>query len=201
MLLSQLFTEFTKQLTAEFWMFSKILASEIQANYFWGWWSKMGKNKKGFLLAEETLKIVVAVIVIAFLIYFLVSIYMAKVNGDKLIQANSFLKESDESVEIIINNLAEGEVKTKDIFEPEGWYIFAFVDSEIKPNICAGKNCLCVCNDALDYNGKFNRQQKRCDEKGACLIVEELGEFENIKITGDLQIIEIRKTGGKVFLK
>ena len=33
-------------------------------------------NRKGFLLAEETLKIILALIAITFLVYFLVSLYM-----------------------------------------------------------------------------------------------------------------------------
>ena len=36
------------------------------------------KNKGGFLLAEETLKIVIALIALTFLIYFLMSLYFAK---------------------------------------------------------------------------------------------------------------------------
>lgn len=36
------------------------------------------KNKKGFLLANETLKIIIAVICIGFLIYFLAMLYLSK---------------------------------------------------------------------------------------------------------------------------
>ena len=32
-----------------------------------------------------------------------------------------------------------------DISNPEGWSIFSFV-GEIKPNFCAGENCLCICD-------------------------------------------------------
>lgn len=159
------------------------------------------KNKKAFLLAEETLKVIISVIVIVFLVYFLVSIYMAKVNGDKLPQATALLKDSENSINVIINNLSEGQTKTKDVIEPKGWYIFSFTGSEVKPNLCAGSNCLCVCDDAFDLNGRFNRQQKKCDEKGVCLVENELGEFEDIKITGQLKVLSITKYGGKIYIK
>lgn len=157
-------------------------------------------NRKGFLLAEETLKIVVAVIVIVFLIYFLVSIYMAKVNGDNLIQATSLLTDSEDSLDLIFSSLEDGASRTKDIFEPRGWYLFGFVNSELKPNSCAGQNCLCICNDVLWEGFKGDAQQKKCDEKGICLIEENLGDFEDIKITGELQIISISKIGGRIYL-
>ena len=160
----------------------------------------MAWNKRGFLLAEETLKIIIAVIAIAFLIYFLVSIYFAKVNGDKLVQAASLLTESDESFKIIFNNLSEGETKTRDIIEPKGWELFGFADSELKPNSCAGENCLCICDGVIWDGFNSDRQQKGCDEKGVCLIESELGNFDNVKITGKLQIISIRKTGGRIYL-
>lgn len=161
---------------------------------------KMFGNKRGFLLAEETLKIVVAVIVIVFLVYFLVSIYMAKVNGDNLIQATSLLTDSEESFSVIFDNLEDGGSITKDVLEPRGWYLFGFTGDELKPNSCAGKNCLCICNDVLWEGFKGDAQQKKCDEKGVCLIEESLGDFEDIKITGDLQIIQISKTGGRIYL-
>ena len=51
----------------------------------------MKKNKKGFLLAEETLKIILALICIVFLVYFLVYLYFSNVDSKKLEQAKSSL--------------------------------------------------------------------------------------------------------------
>lgn len=156
------------------------------------------KNKKGFLLAEETLKIIIALIAIIFLAYFLTQIYFAKIKGDKLEQANALLIDSPENLKLIMNSLNEGETKIKDILEPNGWYIFSF-SKEVKPNSCLGEVCLCICDNAWDYNGKFNRQQKECDKNGVCLIEKDLGEFTEIKITGDVQSLNIIKTGGKIY--
>jgi len=63
-------------------------------------------NKKGFLLAEETLKIVVAVISITFLIYFLTSLYFARIDGENLRKAEAVLKGNSEgSIKTAIENL------------------------------------------------------------------------------------------------
>ena len=63
------------------------------------------KSRKAFLLGEETLKIVVALICIVVLIYFLAMLYYAKVDGEKLAQAKALLIDSSESTKAKINNL------------------------------------------------------------------------------------------------
>ncbi|MFC1710550.1 hypothetical protein ACFLZJ_00090 [Nanoarchaeota archaeon] len=147
-------------------------------------------NKKGFLLGEETLKIVLAVIAISFLIYFLAALYLTNADKDKRIKA----EETLEKISTEVRNL---QLKTSsvDAINPEGWYLFGFVGGSSKPNSCAGENCLCICNDKWFAN--FNsRQLKECDEKGACLIIPGLQEFEKIKIQkGGLTSIEINKQG------
>jgi hypothetical protein len=159
------------------------------------------KNRKGFLLAEETLKILIAVIALMFLVYFLVSIYFAKVNGDKLRQAESLLTDSDESFEIIIKNINEGQVMKRDVIEPKGWFIFSFTEDDLKPNLCGGQNCVCICDDVLWEGLNKDRQQKECSEKGICLSEESLGSFEEIEIEGskNIKIINIIKKEGKVY--
>ncbi len=157
----------------------------------------MIKNKRGFLLAEETLKIVIAVIAIAFLIYFLTSLYFAKVNGDKKLQADNLI----ETLKPKLNNLSEGSVDNIDVFNPKGWYIFSYISSNVGPNACAGNNCICICDNAWDLDGRFNRQQKECDKDGVCYIRYDFGAFDPISITGDLKIINIVKSGGKIYFQ
>lgn len=157
------------------------------------------KNRGEFFLGEETLKILIAVICIVFLVYLIVSIWSAKVNGDNLKQAKALLTESENSVGIIINSLKEGETKTRDIIEPRKWSIFSFSDGDIKPNSCGGINCVCVCDEITWEGFSEGKQQEKCSEKGACLAVENLGKFQNIKITGELKIINITKTGGEIY--
>lgn len=141
------------------------------------------KNKKGFLLAEETLKIVIAVICIGVLVSFLTSIYFAKVNDQKKKEAESTLDKINEE----IVNLGGLEQKSYGIQNPGGWYLFSFVGNDKKPNSCADKNCLCICDNVYEVNVKFwvseeERQLERCNEKGVCLIVSNIKGFEEIEI-------------------
>jgi len=159
---------------------------------------KFFNDKRGFLLAEETIKILIALVALIFLIYFLVSIYSAKVNGEKLKYAEDLIERF--RVEFnALSNVSDGE-KEIGVFNPKGWYVFSFSGDALKPNSCANKNCLCVCDNVLWEGFKKDRQQNECSEKGVCLIWEDIGEFSEVKITGDLKILNIIKTGGKIYI-
>lgn len=151
-------------------------------------------NKKAFLLAEETLKIIVALIAISFLVYLLTSLYFTSVNNQKKREAEA---ELERILEIINNPLLEIEEVPNPL--PFGWSLFSFVGDEKKPNSCLGKNCLCIC-----YNIKvnlFDRQIKKCDKDGVCGIVENLEEFGEIKIKKGIFSIEIENRGGKIIVR
>ncbi|MCH9028348.1 MAG: hypothetical protein IH819_01785 [Bacteroidetes bacterium] len=102
-------------------------------------------NKKAFLLAEETLKIVIAVISISFLVYFLSSLYFANQSSKELELAEATL----ERIGDIIKGLSEGKSELQDVSNPQGWYLFSFTENNEKPNTCIGKNCLCICDEVL----------------------------------------------------
>jgi len=136
------------------------------------------KNHKGFFLASETLKIIIALICISFLIYFLSSLYFSKINNEKQKQASFTLEE----ISKIIENVNETGENINAI-NPIGWYLFSFVEDK-KPNFCHGENCLCICDKVWEYGGVFGeRQIKECDKNGACLVVLNLESFEKIEIT------------------
>jgi len=131
-------------------------------------------KKRGFLLASQTVKIVIAVICIVFLVFFLTQLYFSKVTEEKGRQAASTLLDSTNSISKWIDQIKAGETLKKNKFElknPKGWYVFSFTGAEKKPNSCVNKNCLCICENVIDY---FDRQIKYCDEDGACLIIPEL---------------------------
>ncbi len=138
-------------------------------------------NKKAFLLASETVKIVIAVICIVFLVYFLTSLYFSKITEEKGRQAEATLKSGKLSIEkSILDAQKNSPVQKYTLTNPEGWYFFSFTGSEKKPNSCAGQNCLCICENVWDF---FERQTKYCDEDGACLIIQNL---EDNKIEKEL---------------
>ncbi len=140
------------------------------------------KNRKGLLLAEETLKIVIALIAISFLVYFLVSLYFSATAGQKLNHATA----SIERIKEVISNKQIPIEEVSDV-TPPGWSVFSFVGEE-KPNSCATESCLCVCP-----NSWFN-QPKKCDAKGICEAVENLEHFEEIKIESPGITLEIIKS-------
>ena len=92
-------------------------------------------NNKGFLLGEETLKIVIAVICIGFLIYFLGALYFNSLGEEDLKLAKS-------SVEHIIEELNAGSTEIE-IYNPEGWWI------RNEQN----KICICEKSDSCDSEG------------------------------------------------
>ena len=161
------------------------------------------KNKRGFLLAEETLKIIIALISISFLVYFLTALYFANQNSEELEQA----KASLERLEEIILGLSEEESSESDI-APQGWSLFSFIEEERPPNTCAGKNCLCICDEVIVDNALFGyisgRQANECSESGACLIVPNLNSFEEIEIIDSndgLTKISIEKQNNEISIK
>ena len=146
------------------------------------------------MLGEETLKILVALICIIFLIYFLTSIYFAKLNETKRIEATNVIERIYE----IARDLQTSE-SNYTIPNPSGWYLFSFTETK-KPNACATENCMCVCSKIMNIPLLDNseRQIKECDKKGACQIVSNLNKFEAVKIgpSSDLTTIIINKQNG-----
>ena len=160
------------------------------------------KNKNGFLLAEETLKIIIAVICLVVLAYLIYSIYFTNISGTKLKQAQEVLTGSEQSLEKSMNRvLSTGTSETFPVSSPSSWYFFSFIEGE-KPNSCGGKNCLCICDKVLNFNSE-KRQISECGENGVCIQFEQLEKFEPIQIkksTEGLTTLNIENFGGKIKL-
>ncbi len=95
-------------------------------------------NKRGFLLGEETVKIIIAVICLVILVYFLFSLYQANKNKD--------LELAKASLEKLITDINSGKTETE-IYNPKEWGIVSF-SSERRPDFCINKGwekCLCIC--------------------------------------------------------
>ena len=148
------------------------------------------------LLASETLKIVIAVICIGFLVYFLVNLYFTNSGNKKVVEATASVEKLTGVISIVNQNGIEQE---DHIQNPDGWRLMGFAGEETKPNSCAGKNCICICKNIRmdDILIVVDRQAKTCNEKGACGIVENLKGFNKIKI-GDETFVIIRKLNGLI---
>lgn len=153
-------------------------------------------NKKGFLLVEETLKIVIALISITFLVYFLVSLYTTNQNNKNLELAKA-------SLEHLIGEV-NSDVTQVEIYNPPGWVIISWPFKGERPNSCSNLgwvNCLCVCEAQAQSFVKMvsenigsifgykpqseNIYVKGCDAKGICReISKEIRIGENLNEQG-----------------
>ena len=120
------------------------------------------KNRKGFLLAEETLKIILAVISIGFLVYFLSALYFANQDSEELEQAEASLEHLIEGI--------NSEIEEVEIYNPDGWWIASWPYEKIIPNSCSNlgwKNCICIYPKGLSsIDAKGSAENS--DEKGVC---------------------------------
>ena len=154
------------------------------------------RNKRGFLLAEESLKIVIALISIGFLIYLLAALYVNNANSQKLKQADEILSKSDHSINSIIGLLNEGNSEVINLENPKGWLLFGFTGDE-KPNSCTA-SCACICDGAL-----IGKQASKCENDGVCINVENLKAFDRIEIKSPQQgltQIVVKKENGFVLI-
>lgn len=142
-------------------------------------------NKKGLLLAEETLKMVVSIIVIVLLVWLLFSVYYSRVHSSELRNAQSTLNRISEVV-----SAKSGSVNG---LTPGGWFLVSFVD-EIRPNQCYNEDCLCICEED---------DTSECSKNGVCLVVDNLEKFSTIEIDTDevLTSIKITDIGSKTVIE
>ena len=155
------------------------------------------KNKKGFLLGEETLKIIIAVIGIIFLVFLLVSVYFSVTGAQdsKYAEASKILISNEITR---INNGGEYNSAGILIPNPAGWYIFSFIEGDKKPNLCTGQNCICLCRNILI--DVFDRQIKECDSKGTCFAAPNLEKFDKIKIENSGTFISVQKINNGIII-
>jgi hypothetical protein len=152
-------------------------------------------NKRGFLLGEETLKIIVAVVCIIFLVILVTSLYFSLTGA----QDAKYAEASKGLIFQEITRVNNGGIPTANgtlIPNPAGWYVFSFVGGDKKPNLCAEQNCICLCRNILI--NIFDRQIKECDSKGTCSVVPTLISFEKIKIENSGTFISIQKINNEI---
>ena len=123
-------------------------------------------DKKGKFLLGETVKIVLAILVIVGLIILGVQLYgLFKANSD-FQRAKALLNQLDAQIEAM-----EDGVQDKILVQGiKGWNIMAWTkEDRIKPIQCKGESCLCVCKgETVD----------ECNDRGICKPLS----FENILV-------------------
>jgi hypothetical protein len=156
------------------------------------------KNRRGNLLPEETLKIIIAVICIIFLVILVSSIYFALSGSEnaKYAEASKILISSEVTR---INNGGISNPSGLLVPNPSGWSIFSFVSNDPKPNLCTGENCLCICERlAIGIINVDSRIAQKCDDKGACVVIPTLEKFGEIKIENAGAFISVQKINNAI---
>ncbi len=124
-------------------------------------------NQRGFLLAEETIKIIIALICVVFLVYLLFSLYNSRNAGQDREQALASLKLIDDGVEKKISQL--------EIFNPKDFFLLSWPEAGELPSKCSNlgwENCLCICKTKFYHRNNVANFAKDC-EGGECIEVGE----------------------------
>ena len=142
----------------------------------------MRENRRGFLLAEETLKIILAVIALGFLAFLLFSLYQNN-------QESRNLELAKESLNHIFQEL-NAERTEIEVFNPNGWVISSWPSGGEIPLSCSNlgwQSCICICDSQLTRDRKGE-----CENAGICL--ENSGGFslsENLKIENPPVVLSV----------
>lgn len=158
------------------------------------------KGKKGFLLGEETLKIIIAIVGILLLVYLVVSIYYGNKNKEK--------NQAEDSLERISEEIDAGATSVS-IYNPEGWRIVSWPYDNKIPAACSSEKwqkCLCICPGIgllgtaiaiTPFSETSDEFLEVCDKKGACvynkkgLIIMDSGVQSPIEIANPPLILDV----------
>jgi hypothetical protein len=158
-------------------------------------------NKKAsMLLPEETIKIIVAALCIGFLAFILISIYLSVTGENNKKYAEASVKNVISPEITSINNGEPFKSQGIPVPNPNGWFIFSFVGTELKPDLCTGQNCLCICENVAvnPFNWRDKAQLMKCDDKGSCIVVSNLKKFDKILIGRGGTAILIKKVNNEI---
>lgn len=154
------------------------------------------KKAENFTLAEF-MKIVLGIMSIGLLLVLAASMYGIFSKKSEIEQARATLKQITETM----NNLKEGEQKTFLLESPKSWVLIYYgkdINGNLDfrmPQLCKGKNCLCICN----YQG----QNPDCDSFGVCENLENIQKTSEISfgVVVDIKNIFISKSGGNILIE
>ncbi len=143
--------------------------------------TKVFSNKRGFLLAEETLKIIIAVIAIILLIGFLTTLYMSFKSGQEEKQAQATVEKLKQAI--------DSQQESFTIYNPAGWFIDSWnVKMDAVPNICrlnGWENCICMTDLSFYQRSTTENLLK---ESKICLEVSQKVNFLSDDAPGSIQI-------------
>jgi hypothetical protein len=137
------------------------------------------KNKRGDILGEESLRIIIAVFSIGFLIYLAASLYFIFVGNYEKEQAKAHL----ENILAKANSLEEGEVASYIVTNPKDWVL------------TSQGVLLCFCPD------ESYKDDQKCRAEGVCVDFGSSVEITYASVIGRQRALFIYETPLAVFLK
>ncbi|MBU2615761.1 MAG: hypothetical protein KKC19_01520 [Nanoarchaeota archaeon] len=157
--------------------------------------------KRGFLLAEETLKMILALISIGILAFLLFSIYGSREDAKDLELAT-------ESLNYLVQEIEVGATQVE-IYNPEGWWLISWPYEEKRPEACSNlgwENCLCFIDKSYDSFGPDGYSEDSDD--GVCLetslrvlVVSDSEEQVPIKIVNPPLVLSIDRSEAIILRK
>lgn len=126
--------------------------------------NKFKLNRKGFLLGEFTLKMLVAIMCIIILLFLLYKIYGNFTGKTELSQAESSINAIGEEISsAVLSNLPRSYI----VLNPKDWILVYFGEEMKKPEKCNGK-CLCICENKAFSGLAGWDMQTACNSQGVC---------------------------------
>jgi hypothetical protein len=156
----------------------------------------MIKNKNANMLAEQTLKIIIAAMAVLLLLYLLFALYSMFTQKQEFARAELTLKELSERM---IDARRKGTTETYYLTKPDGWVLITYNSGQEQPKECI-HNCLCLCEDEPGWWAfwDWDDQVVKCNKRGVCKdyqedlkdINEELRFHADVGYSGGKYVIE-----------
>ena len=116
------------------------------------------KNKKGFMLGEYTLKIIIAVLCLLLLVYLLFSLYNNSKEERDLKLAKATLEDLGGKME---KAKEDGSIENVALLNPQAYSLGYWNQGEKGPEGCYG-NCLCLCGTYTRTDWLGGNRIERC---------------------------------------
>lgn len=145
------------------------------------------RDKRGDLLSEYTLKVIIAAISLLLLLYLLFALYASFTNKQNFERAGATLENLNEKM-VDARNL--NVMQSIPLLEPNGWVLLSYISGE-KPGECQ-ENCICLC-EGIRIRDRWklwwtDSQVEKCNQRGVCKdYTEGLNKFE-IELRKDVNV-------------
>jgi hypothetical protein len=147
--------------------------------------SMFKKNKKAEILAEQTLKIIIAVMALLLLLYLLFALYSSFSQKKNFKNAEATLENLDKRM---VDARLNKEKQYYILKEPDGWRLIGY-KSGVKPEECFD-NCICLCEDEGGWwiFWDWDDQVEKCNVRGVCNdYVQDLNDID-IELRKEVEI-------------